>query len=185
MGALTQTLFTNGEVLTQAAMNANPNALTAWSTNIDNTNIGSAGLFATNLKPTTGAQATFGGSVSYTFPAGVLATTGGTAGYVSPNYTNTGSVTGSSQKTLSGIVYFASVPAGSTSITVTLSGAAQFSSGSSYYVVATIGPYSGTPNGAIVLSCSSQLLGSFILTVQNSGSITLTTMYVNWIATGT
>ena len=64
-------------------------------TNIDYTNIGSAGLLASNLKPTNGSQATFGGSQTYTFPSGITANGNTTingnvaaTGYSQANYFN-------------------------------------------------------------------------------------------------
>lgn len=53
-------------------VNANFTALAAIiNGNIDNTNIGPAGLFASQVVPTTTGQATFGGTVAYAFPAAV------------------------------------------------------------------------------------------------------------------
>jgi Chaperone of endosialidase len=56
---------TNGEVGTPALFNDWLITLQAWSSTIDNSNIGSAGIFASQLVPTTQAQATFGGGVGY------------------------------------------------------------------------------------------------------------------------
>ncbi|MFZ1075385.1 MAG: hypothetical protein WAN50_03370, partial [Minisyncoccia bacterium] len=60
--------FVTGEVLTAATLNANPANFVSAFANIDNTNIGAAGLYASQIKPTTTLQATFGGVVAYTFP---------------------------------------------------------------------------------------------------------------------
>jgi hypothetical protein len=65
-------VFTNGTVINSSPFNSNFGAITTWSTAIDNTNIGPAGLFPNQLLPTTGAQATFGATavgVGYKFLA--------------------------------------------------------------------------------------------------------------------
>jgi len=64
--------FVNGTTINAAPFNSNFGAITTWSTAIDNTNIGPAGLFPNQLLPTTGAQATFGATavgVGYKFLA--------------------------------------------------------------------------------------------------------------------
>jgi hypothetical protein len=48
-------------------MNSNFSAISSWATTIDNTNIGSAGIYASQIKPGTTAQGTFGSSQLYTF----------------------------------------------------------------------------------------------------------------------
>lgn len=65
-------VWANGDVMTAAAMNANPTAFAAGFANIDNVNIGPAGIFASQIIPTTVAQATFAGSLNYTFPLGII-----------------------------------------------------------------------------------------------------------------
>jgi hypothetical protein len=59
--------FVNGETLTAANLNANPSQFASCLQNIDYRNVGSAGIFASQIIPQTAAQATFGGSVPYTF----------------------------------------------------------------------------------------------------------------------
>jgi hypothetical protein len=66
-------VFSTGETLTAANLNANPSNEVTCINNIDWHNVGSAGFFASNLIPTTTGQATFGGSSLYTFPAGINA----------------------------------------------------------------------------------------------------------------
>jgi hypothetical protein len=66
-------VFVNGVTIIAAPFNADFSSLQTCGNNIDNGNIGSAGLFASNLLPTNVTQATFGGSSLYTFPAGVAA----------------------------------------------------------------------------------------------------------------
>jgi hypothetical protein len=62
-------IFSNGQVIDETMMNSNFSALSAWANgNVDNTNIGSGGIFASQIIPGSTAQATFGGATSYTFP---------------------------------------------------------------------------------------------------------------------
>jgi hypothetical protein len=63
--------FSTGSTIQAAPFNSNFSALQTCGNNIDNSNIGSAGLYASNLLPTTLGQATFGGSQTYLFPNGV------------------------------------------------------------------------------------------------------------------
>ena len=60
--------FQTGQVIQASPYNTNWANLLSWSTSIDNTNIGGAGIFASQIIPTSGAQATFGGAQPYTFP---------------------------------------------------------------------------------------------------------------------
>jgi hypothetical protein len=62
--------FVTGTTIAAAPFNANFSTVATAVNNIDNTNIGVAGLFASNLLPTSPAQATFGGAVGYTFSPG-------------------------------------------------------------------------------------------------------------------
>lgn len=61
--------FTANTSAVAAQVNANFSSLQTCGNSIDNTNIGSAGLFASQLKPTNSGQASFGGTQAYTFPA--------------------------------------------------------------------------------------------------------------------
>ncbi|MFY9780850.1 MAG: hypothetical protein WAJ85_10115 [Candidatus Baltobacteraceae bacterium] len=70
--------FSVGSIINAAPFNANFSALQTCGNSIDNTNIGSAGLYASNLLPTSGAQATFGGLVPYTFNNSLTANAGNT-----------------------------------------------------------------------------------------------------------
>ena len=53
--------------MVSANMNANYAAVVTWLTLIDHTNIGPAGIVASNLRPTNATNATFGGSYGYLF----------------------------------------------------------------------------------------------------------------------
>lgn len=60
-------VYTTGETLTSAVLNANPTQFNTCFASIDHLNIGPAGIYASQIIPTTAAQATFGGSIGYTF----------------------------------------------------------------------------------------------------------------------
>lgn len=62
-------VYTTGETLTSAVLNANPTQFNTCFASIDHLNIGPAGIYASQIIPTTAAQATFGGSQVYTFPS--------------------------------------------------------------------------------------------------------------------
>lgn len=69
--------FTTGQVLTAAVLNANPVALAACiNGNIDNSNIGPAGIYASQIIPNSPTTATFGGTIAYNFTNGVNVTGG-------------------------------------------------------------------------------------------------------------
>jgi hypothetical protein len=70
-------VFVNGTTADGTQVNANFNSLIAAGNNINSTNIGSLGVYANQIIPTTAGQATFGGSLAYTFPAGVNVVNGG------------------------------------------------------------------------------------------------------------
>lgn len=65
--------FVTGAVIQAAPFNANFTAIQTWSSNIDNTNLGALGIYASQIIPTTGAQATFGSSLNYSFLGAVIA----------------------------------------------------------------------------------------------------------------
>lgn len=70
-------VFTNGvSAVSATTTNANNSFLVGCATSVDNTQIGSAGIYASQIIPTTVGQATFGGTtVGYSFggyPSGVV-----------------------------------------------------------------------------------------------------------------
>lgn len=69
--------FVNGTPADANQVNANYAAVIACISNIDNTNIGPAGIYASQIIPTNTAQATFGSSQQYTFPNGIIAKSSG------------------------------------------------------------------------------------------------------------
>jgi hypothetical protein len=66
-------VFSTGMTLTATNLNANPANEVTCINNIDHTNLGSAGIYASQIIPATAPQAAFGGSLTYTFPAGISA----------------------------------------------------------------------------------------------------------------
>ena len=71
--------FSNGAVINAAPFNANFTALVTCTQNIDNTNIGAAGIYASQVIPLTVGEATFAGSLYYTFPLGFVIGTANSA----------------------------------------------------------------------------------------------------------
>jgi hypothetical protein len=186
MAVVTQPfIFVTGQIPTAAQWNANPAAWVAGFANIDNTNIGAAGIYASQIKPSGAAAATFGGTQAYTFPAGAQNTILSTAGFFPAVYTSAGAATANTQRIITGTANIASLPAGLTTLAVTFSGAAVFSGAGTFTVMLSAGTYSGTANGAISLSLSTQSTTGFTLQAYYTGSVTLTFVNINWQATGT
>jgi hypothetical protein len=63
-------VWATGETITAALLNGEIASIVTAGNNIDNNNIGTLGIYASQIKPTSGAQATFGGTNTYTFIAG-------------------------------------------------------------------------------------------------------------------
>lgn len=64
--------WVTGQVIDQTNMNGNISTLVTAGNNIDNQNIGVNGIFASQVIPTSGAQATFGGTQAFTFNGGAV-----------------------------------------------------------------------------------------------------------------
>lgn len=202
--------FVTGTTIQAAPFNANFAAVAASVNSVDNTQIGPAGIFASQILPLTTAQATFAGSVGYVFPGtltvngttltvdameimvaaggtnfipasagqpfqftnaantqnnfkildagGVQATTSGssTLSYLPPVYTAAGAAVASTAHIVTG-----TFTGTGGSVTVTFSGAAAFSSNTSYlgiYVDLFLGTVIGFEPGS----------GSSAITGQNT-----------------
>ena len=63
--------LTNGTVVDATALMGNFTSLQACGNNIDTNNIGTTGVYATQIKPLATLQAIFGGTVAYTFSNGL------------------------------------------------------------------------------------------------------------------
>ncbi len=86
-------VFVATSPLSYVTTNANNNYLNACATTIDNTQVGSAGFYASQIKPTNPTQATFGGSQPYSFPNNISfggSGTGGTLYATNGNINHTG-----------------------------------------------------------------------------------------------
>ena len=141
-------VFSSGTVANPAPVNSNFSNLVACAQNIDNSNIGSAGIFASQVIPGNASQATFGGSQQYSFPAGVLDTgnlqvtgTGvfgsyvaawssgaSTNGNVAPLYTAAGGTTSNNAHSVIGTCSMVAT----TSCVVSFTGGVAFTSGSTF-----------------------------------------------------
>jgi hypothetical protein len=127
--------FSPGTLIYSAQVNANFTAVANAVNSIDNTNIGASGIYASNIIPASTAQATFGGSQSYTFTKALTVN----GGYVSPVLTFAGSPIASTQKMCVGTVYVPILTGNaSNTLTVTLTGSAVFTSSTSYIGLATL-----------------------------------------------
>ena len=65
------TTLVNGNIVDAAQLNGNFTALQSCGNAVDNTNIGGNGIYGSQIKPTSAAQASFGGTFVYAFPAGL------------------------------------------------------------------------------------------------------------------
>jgi len=186
--------FVNGtSTLDANATNSNNTHFQTCVTNIDATQIGTAGLTAANLIPTTALQATFGGTQSYTFPAGVTANaainstvtmyapylqskaSGSTYyGPVPPIFTGSSGL-GQVSSFHGSVGYNVSVPT-ATVTAVTLTGQSAFSTAASYWCGAM---YANTTMQTLPAMAQPSSATSILL-YQATGS----TQFLNWICFG-
>jgi hypothetical protein len=96
--------YTTGQTLTASVLNSNPTTFSGCFNNIDYTNIGAAGFFASQMLPSNTAQATFGGSVPYTFANGLNVSGTLTAAVLAGLYPSAMSPTTTGQGTFGGSV---------------------------------------------------------------------------------
>jgi hypothetical protein len=68
--------ISTGSTASASQINSNFASLQSCGNNIDSNNIGSGGIFASQIKPTNTTQATFGGSYTYTFPTTIATSAG-------------------------------------------------------------------------------------------------------------
>jgi hypothetical protein len=108
-------VFVTGTTANPTPVNQNFSNLVACAEDIDNSNIGAAGIFASQIIPTSSTQATFGGSQPYTF----------TTALTVPSLTSSGAVSGTTG-TFTGAVSGATLTSSNTVTGV----AANFSSSS-------------------------------------------------------
>ena len=65
------TTLVNGNIVDAAQLNGNFTSLQSCGNAVDSTNMGSGGIYASQIKPATVGQATFGGAIVYAFPDGL------------------------------------------------------------------------------------------------------------------
>ena len=131
--------FSSGQTIYSSYINANFSAL---QTGINNITAAANGVYASDLVPTSSAQATFGGSVIYKFPVGVSSagpitaqSTSGSSGWVPPVYTLSGAAIANTEHIVRGETSVTVGLSGTSGYTtINLSGAAVFASAASYAV---------------------------------------------------
>jgi hypothetical protein len=133
-------VWQTGDTITAANLNGNNNNLITCGNAIDNTNIGSAGIYASQIKPTSTAQAAFGGAQNYTFPQDLIFTASAATSPTSVAIWNdNGSTNG----------LFLNVPTGSTNgVTIGVNGVGVASIASSGAISAGTGTVTGASDGA-------------------------------------
>ena len=109
--------YVTGETLIATNLNANETQWANCFLNLDYRNIGAAGIQAAQIIPASGAQATFGGSLVYTFPSGVTIRGGVFTGNGSGLTNITGGMISGGAPTFSGLVTAAGVTLSSGSFT--------------------------------------------------------------------
>jgi hypothetical protein len=197
--------FVNGvSTLDAATTNANNAALYAAVTNVDHSQIGVAGIFASQIVPTNGFQATFGGTDPYTFPTLIIAPaasfiggcgaahfmSGSTGGYCPPMYNLNGSLGNPLEHIVRGTLNIP-IPSGvmNASAQVGLAGSAVFTNATSYFIVAQQAATSNLPLGwnpnTVTCNTSVKAASGFTIVVANSQSSTgAGSVNVDYIAMG-
>jgi hypothetical protein len=130
-------VWTSGQTLYAAALNAD---FTACANGVNNITSAPTGIYASDVAPATSGEATFGGTTIYKFPTPLEVTVNSIASYVPPVFTVGGGAFASTLHGVTGSLACA-VTGGQTSsgaIAVNLSGAAAFTNGTSYFVIATV-----------------------------------------------
>ena len=195
--------FVTGAVPTATQWNSNFVTLVAAFSNIDYTNIGAAGIYASQLKPTSASAATFGGSQTYTFPVGVAmagpltgvtsfsitgafeaSSNASTLSFVPPVYTATGTAVASTAHIVTGSATITANSGFVGTSAITLSGAAQFTSSTSYAVYMAINNQVTTIS-SFFFYVSAQTATGFQINLNNTSGSNITSATVNWMAIGT
>jgi hypothetical protein len=203
-------VWTVNDTVTAALLNGNDQAYVNAGNAINNQNIDSAGIYASQIKPTNAAQATFGSVQPYTFPAALTVTgniqnTGALNAFssagdlqvaptinalnvlsrVPPMYTATGAQVAATAHMVFGTLTLAA----SSGATITLTNNAVFTSGATYSVFVTFGTAAYTTIPAIWAVASAQTATSFAITIYAlNGSNFIGSGYtgtLTWVAIGT
>ncbi len=169
----------DGQTIDSARLNANFTAIyAAFNSAIDNTNIGPAGLFASQIVPLTAVNATFGGALPYTFANGVQVTQMGTPSFVPPMVSQSGGVI---PVTAHIVIGGASVTVGGGNVTLGLTGAAVFTGANTYHVNVTLIGGITTPIGVTVTYTSGS---QFTVTTSNNAGQGVAGVNFTWTAEG-
>jgi hypothetical protein len=136
MSALTGlVVFTAGELAYSAQVDLNFTLVKNAVNTIDNTNMGPAGIYALSIIPTTGSQATFGGTQAYTFPSGItlpgnggLALVNGTSNLIQYNMAGVAAPTFTTRSVGTKIVLYPNLGAHATDFALGISGATLWNS---------------------------------------------------------
>lgn len=170
--------FINGTVADATQVNTNFTAVATVVNALDFNNVGTLGFYASQIIPTSGPQATFGGSQVYTFPNGLSVAAGGAAvtGGISSTAAvtalgggataagfNTSTASGMGVKTGLGVPSY-SAPNG------TLFLRYDGGSGSSLYVNTSGASTSGVTWSSVVQAGIASAQGSSIVTYATTGS---------------
>jgi hypothetical protein len=194
--------FTPSTAAVSSQVNANFTACSNAINSIDHTNIQSPWLYASQIVPTTGGQATFGGAQTYTFPAALIVTTDVYANtvrsyangnsnyaYCPPVYTNNGNPTSNTEHMARGTATI-NVSNGDANdhIDITFSNSAVFSGATDYTAVATINTgASSFPTGwnVIQIGITKTSATSLRITANSTGNAGSSgTVVVDWIVSG-
>ena len=166
--------FSPSTTALSAQVNTNFTEVQTSVNNVDNSQVGALGFFASQIIPTNGTNATFGGAQVYTFNNGVTvaggvnitnggatitgnvtisgtllaSSNGSTMGGVPPAYTPTGSgAAGTVHMVVSAATISVSNSATTATTTVSLSGASVYTASSSYIVVVSFASSPSFPSG--------------------------------------
>src|SRR6185312_1895653 len=137
-------VFSNGQTASATQVNANFSAFATCGNSVDNTQIGTLGIYASQIIPTTIGQAVFGGSVAYKFSNGLTVLGGLTLGTA------------------------LSVPNGGTGATGYTTGALLYFNGSAFVSASVASPLSFSGGSLSCAGCS----GSGITAVTASSPLT-------------
>jgi hypothetical protein len=181
----TMNVFAPATTANPALVNQNFANLVACAQNIDNSNIGSAGIYASQIIPTSPSQAIFGGTQSYTFPASLTVTSdldvGGNvfayANLIAANATVNGAAA------VGGTLTAASLSSGNIAATignfsgslsgnglVTTSGEVAFNAGGTQFINLTTGLFNFTsPISTTAITTANVTSGATLALNSNSG----------------
>jgi hypothetical protein len=177
-------IFSANSLIVSAQVNADFDTLySTLNAGLDSTNFSALGLPATLIKPTTTAQATFGGSVPYTFPAAIFAG----SGYVPPVLTASGTATAITEHIVRGSVTFSITPSNNFYISsLSFLSFAAFTSSSSYMLLAVVVSNALAANWPTVVVEANKSSGSSAQVIAQAAAYPSISfpLEVDWVAIG-